>query len=151
MSIGLTMTIQGNEEVERLLATLLQPDWEKLMTRVGARVARQVRVRITRERSSPDGTPWPEWSARYAESREGGQDLLQDSGALVDGLGYLVQGKSVEVGTNTLYAAHHQFGSEKTSGRGSGVPARPYLGISDANRDELEEVIADWFAGLMAK
>jgi phage virion morphogenesis protein len=151
MSIALQLTIQGDAEVERRLASMQQPDWEKLMTRVGARVERQVRVRITKERSSPDGTPWPEWSARYAESREGGQDLLQDSGALVDGLGYLVQGKSVEVGTNTLYAAHHQFGSEKSSGRGSGIPARPYLGISDANRDELELVIADWLSGLMGR
>jgi phage gpG-like protein len=34
---------------------------------------------------------------------------------------------SVAVGSDRVYAAHQQFGSAKSSGRGSGVPARPFF------------------------
>lgn len=40
-----------------------------------------------------------------------------------------VTDSSVDVGSDRPYAAVHQFGSSKTSGRGSGIPARPMLPI----------------------
>ena len=143
------MTIQGDEQVERLLATLLKPQWEDLMDQVGATVSAQTVDRIADEKKDSLGNAWEAWSAKYEKTRHGGHSLLQGNNDLLNSINHQVQGRSVEVGSHLVYAAHHQFGSEKTSGRGSGIPARPYLGISDDNRDKLEQVIAEWFTGLL--
>ena len=69
---------------------------------------------------------------------------LVATGELRDSIRYQVaaDGNSVEIGTNhfagewTGGAAVHQFGDKK--GR---IPARPFLGISDADRDEVLAIL----------
>jgi phage gpG-like protein len=43
-----------------------------------------------------------------------------------------ISGTTVAVGTDRVYAAVHQFGSSKTKGRGSGIPARPFFPIDSS-------------------
>lgn len=151
MSIGLQLTIQGDDAVEQFFARMMHPDWEDLLDQVGGTIVDQTQVRIAKEKASATGEPWEEWSAKYARTRHGGHSLLQGNNDLLNSINHQVVGQSVEVGSHLVYAAHHQFGSEKTSGRGSGVPARPYLGISADNCDKLEEIIAEWVQGMMDK
>ncbi len=71
----------------------------------------------------------------------------------------VVGSKSVEVGSNLVYAAAHQFGAtiKPTNGKllhfrghvakSVTIPARPYLGLSDADKNEIVERTLDWLQG----
>lgn len=105
---------------------------------------------------SPDGVAWPQ-SLRARES--GGRTLVQST-ALRDSVNYRVDGSNaVEVGAGGIardYAAIHQFGGTITakgkalrfrlaSGqfvtvRSVRIPARPYLGLSAADRKAIPEI-----------
>lgn len=68
------------------------------------------------------------WAARKTTSSKPilvKSGLLKRSPRVVD-----VTGRYVKVGTDRPYAAVHQFGSKKSKGRGSGIPARPYFPLS---------------------
>ncbi len=69
-------------------------------------------------------TPW-------AQRKSGGaHPLLIKSGDLRQGIHVIKAGAdTVRIGSPTKYAAHHQLGSSKSSGRGSGVPARPFFPV----------------------
>ena len=62
-------------------------------------------------------------------------------GDLESSIQFLVTGDQVEVGTNLIYGAIHQFGGEEV---GIPIPARPYLGIGAENADDLLAILDDW-------
>jgi phage gpG-like protein len=41
--------------------------------------------------------------------------------------------------SNIVYAATHQFGDDERN-----IPARPYLGLSQENAQDVLDVIEDW-------
>jgi phage gpG-like protein len=55
-----------------------------------------------------------------------------------------VVGDEVEIGSNLIYAATHQMGDEERN-----IPARAYLGLSDDDESELQEVIDDFISRAM--
>lgn len=66
------------------------------------------------------------WAARNPPT--GTWSLLRKSGALWQSIRITeVTNDHVTVGSDRKYAAVHQFGSSKKSGRGSGIPARPFF------------------------
>lgn len=152
MSIGLQITVHGDKEVEKFFASLLQPNLDEMLDDIGALVVSQTQSRIADEKEDPSGTPWADWTDRYAQTRHGGHSLLQGDGTLLNSINHQVIGGAVEVGSNLVYAGHHQFGSKKgKTGRGSGVPARPFLGVSPDNRDEIEDLVNDFIRDLLAE
>ena len=70
---------------------------------------------------------------------------LVDTGLLADTINYQLinGGNGVEIGTNrfagewTGGAAVHQFGNKKGT-----IPARPFLGISDSDRDDVLDILS---------
>jgi len=66
--------------------------------------------------------------------------ILMDSGRLANSITFDADNKQVEIGTNLVYAATHQFG------RGS-IPARPYLGFQEGDVEKFEELISEWLDG----
>jgi len=66
--------------------------------------------------------------------------ILMDSGRLANSITFDADNKQVEIGTNLVYAATHQFG------RGS-IPARPYLGFQEGDVEKFEELISEWLEG----
>lgn len=129
----------NDREVQRALDRLSRLRTRELGEAVGAVVESQTRRRISEEKTAPDGTPWAPWSSEYAKerSRRGGGSLLERSGALVDSIAFEVSGDEVIVGSPLEYAGAHQDGTDA-------IPARPYLGLSDANVDEVVRVIEDY-------
>lgn len=113
---------------------------------IGAVVESQVRRRISDDQEAPDGTPWAAWSDAYAKKRHGGHSLLQSEGSLLDSIApdYPFS-DSVEIGSNLVYAGTHQFGNNDL-----GIPARPYLGLSGDDEQEITAVIEDWIEELLA-
>jgi len=121
-------------------------EFDDLLEQIGVIVEGQVRRRIQEDKTSPEGVPWAAWSEDYARTRKGSKSLLQDEGGLLDSIQYLVVGNEVEVGSNLVYAATHQFGDD-----GRGIPERPYLGLSPDDEAELDEVLQDFVDGLLAQ
>ena len=91
---------------------------EGIMDRIGRYLVASTLRRFESERA-PDGTPWLKSARAVAE---GGQTLT-DSGRLRRSIAHVVTdgGRAVEVGSNVVYAAIHQFGglAGKGDGRGS--------------------------------
>ena len=66
------------------------------------------------------------WAQR--KSQKGTHQLLRKSGALWQSIRISeLSADSVTVGSDRIYAAIQQLGSAKKSGRGSGIPARPFF------------------------
>ncbi|WP_051278441.1 phage virion morphogenesis protein [Solimonas flava] len=136
MAATLQFDFRAAHEVEEFLQQLRGFDRAELLDGVGAIVEVQTQRRIKHEKESPDGEKWAEWSPAYKATRRGSQDYLQDTGSLFTSIAYYVEGDAVFVGEGMEYASFHQDGTRK-------MPARPSLGVSDANGEEItEEVVA---------
>lgn len=129
-------------------------DAEPLLDEIGASLVTSTQIRFERGQG-PDGKPWK-------PSARGGQTLV-DTGRLLGSVTHRVSGRQVEVGTNVLYGAIHQFGGTirpKAAGKlrftiGSEVifadkvemPARPYLGIDAGDEAEIAAIVNDHLSG----
>ncbi len=107
---------------------------------IGARILNQTQLRVADEKTAPDGSSWPAWSEAYAETRKAQHSLLVGEGlnnGLLETLDDYTTGMQAVVGSNLVYGAIHQFGSEDGA-----LPARPYLGLSADNRTAIEDLVA---------
>lgn len=124
---------------------------------IGRLVQEQVRRRIEDEKTSPDGSAW--------KANRAGTSTLYKSGALSRSIDYLASPDSVMVGSGLVYARIHQFGGkiEPKSAKALAfmvgnqfymvksvtMPARPYLGLSPDNQNEIVEASEDWLKRLV--
>lgn len=101
-------------------------------------------VNSTRERArrhvSPSGQRWqplsPAYKA-YKQRKRPGKPILEfDFHMLGDMFSAHPEGTTLLVGTNAVYGATHQFGRGK-------IPARPFLGLSDADLAEIDLLVED--------
>ncbi|WP_299773166.1 phage virion morphogenesis protein [uncultured Tateyamaria sp.] len=105
-----------------------------------------INQRFKNERG-PDGTPWAPLSEAQRQHRQkkygnAPMTILRMRGHLAGSINYQVSGGSLKIGTGKEaedYAAIHQFGGEAGRGLKAVIPARPYLGFSDADMDLIEE------------
>lgn len=139
---GIQIEISGLERLQDRLAAIadLKSDHD-FLDAIGAEIESQTHRRIREEKTAPDGQKWPKWSDDYAATRHGGHSLLMGHGELDDSIQFDVDGDEVLVGSNLIYAAIHQFGGAEV---GIPIPARPYLGLSPENLEDLEAVIDDF-------
>jgi len=103
--------------------------------------------------TDPDGNPWP---PSLRAKLEGGKTLVDD-GHLRDSITHQVDGNELVVGTNIKkYPATHQFGAQIAAKNADflaftvggrhvrkkevTIPARPFLGASDADRQGLVRI-----------
>ena len=162
---GVRVEVQGAAAVEARLAKIAAraEHTQPLMDNIGQALVTNTRLRFE-DGISPDGVPWKP-SIRARES--GGKTLL-DTGRLADSVTHNASNRSVEVGTNVIYGAAHQFGATiraKGGGRlkfrlpgGLGfrsveeviLPARPFLGISADDREDIDALADDFLMGLAA-
>lgn len=135
------------EAFRKLRANLVRT--QPAMDEIGAAMVTSTQQRFEDERD-PDGAPWPPLaeSTRRKVSRgrlRGGANKLRVSGLLYQSITHTATPKEVEVGTNRIYAALQQLGGTPSM-RNPGaraVPARPYLGLSDADQTEVVRILAD--------
>lgn len=98
------------------------------------------------EHRAPDGTPWKPLSKRYGRwkaSRKGRKltDILLLNRILKGSIHPKVESRQVVVGTNTVYAAIHQFGGTTGRKHAAMMPARPFLGFRADDMKEIREAI----------
>lgn len=154
------------QELMRCLKLMGNVDFKGVMNAVGEGLRTSTVERFERG-ETPDGNAWSK-SARVRES--GGKTLIRTA-ALRNSINVKSNSTGVAVGTNDIRAATHQFGDTRTiRAKGSKklafriggewrtaesvtihIPARPFLGISDEDgqeiRDILEEAIAEAMEG----
>lgn len=125
----------------------------------GLRTSTQERFRTG---TAPDGSSW-EPSARASEKKR--RKTLVKSGSLKNSIRARADATGAAVGTNKIYAATHQFGDERTIRAKNGkylkfkvggrfvsvpsvrvnIPARPFLGISRSDEEEIRELLDEVF------
>ncbi len=140
---GVTIELSQTDlnRINLRLSQMIRLDPHDLLETIGGIVESQTRRRLSEEKENPDGIAWEDWSPKYAATRRTGQNLLESEGNLIDSIESYVSGGTVRIGSNLIYAAIHQAGGEAV---GMAIPARPYLGLSADNRDEIAEVVEDW-------
>lgn len=152
MSFGLKIDLVGWDRLEQSIRDQIRglEDPRELLDQIGGLVETQTRNRIANEKKGPDGKKWEPWSINYAKTRHGNQSLLMGEGDLLDSIQYSVTKDQVEIGSNLIYAATHQYGDKRRAFGHTSVeiPARPYVGLSEGGTDEIMDVITDWFASL---
>jgi phage virion morphogenesis protein len=99
-----------------------------------------------RDQVSPDGQPWEPLSPKYQERKEKHQDTILTLNSILSGqLSYAATNSDLFFGTNTEYGAIHQFGgSEGMRPSNAAIPARPWLGITDEDTQEIFEILGDF-------
>jgi phage virion morphogenesis protein len=130
---------------------------------LGPLLVSSTRDRITRERA-PDGGAWSRLNPAYAAGKRGPGILRERAmrGGLFGSLTSQVDGSVLRLGTNKIYAAAQQFGAtivprnaerlafrlgkRMVFARKVTIPARPFLGISDDDRQTIVEVFEDFAA-----
>ena len=133
-------------------------DTQALMESVGEALVSGTLKRFDAEKD-PEGQPW-EPSGRAQE--DGGQTLT-DSGRLRRSIEFAATSDKVMVGSNLPYARIHQLGGKITpkkakklvfKGRGGKkvavdkvtMPARPFLGVSEEDMQEVRDTFADFLS-----
>ena len=142
MAYQTTLTHDGLEAAIAKLRDLEDMPVARLLDGAGGILESGARRRIAEDKASADGTPWVAWSERYDETREHGvHSLLMNDGDLLDSIQSYTTGAEAIVGSNMVYAAHQHEGSDTDEG---GIPARPFLGMSDDDARDIEDLIEDF-------
>lgn len=88
----------------------------------------------------------PEWLAlKYRSGIP-----LNDTGALRQSIDELSDNDTALVGTNMVYAAIHQFGGWAGRNRKAYIPARPFLQLTNEDKQDLMDDVQDYFASLIS-
>ena len=159
---GVALIIEGEKSLEeaarRLNAFGRRDLMREMLDSVGKLVVSQTKQRIASEKRSPEGKRW--------RPNITGTPILERNGHLLGSIDHEVHGDEVWVGPSVIYGAIHQFGGTIRPKRARKlrfrigdrevfadsvtIPARPYLGLSDENRDEIEAVVSDWLEEVLA-
>jgi len=146
----------------------VQRDLQRIMRNMGTTVPamkdageymqRSVSDRFRKE-EDPEGRPWEPLSPFTLANKRNDKILTERGGPGLRGSIHYRAGEGVlEQGTNKIYGAVHQFGatikpkSGKSLAIGSPkgrfalvgsvtIPARPYLGVSDEDRERIREIV----------
>lgn len=132
-----SLTTEGLDAAIKRLSRLEGFQMAELTDAAGAILESSTRDRFD-TKTAPDGAAWVPWSEAYDDTREDRHSLLVEEGDLRDSIASYSAGGEVHVGSNLIYAAHHHFGGDEI---GSGIPARPYLGISDEDEIDLADLV----------
>lgn len=95
------------------------------------------------DEEEPTGKKWPK--SKRAAKKDG--QTLTDTALLRRSIDYAATSDKVMVGSNLPYARIHQKGGKTGKGHKVDMPARPYLGVSEEDMDEVRETVADFLKG----
>lgn len=94
------------------------------------------------QQQAPDGAAWEPLEPKYqARKKKNADKILLLDGYLRDLLHYNASDDELQLGTNLIYGATHQFGDPKR-----GIPAREFLGLSDQDSTDVLEILHEYLA-----
>lgn len=155
--VSFTFDEQALEGALKAVGDLVTFDGAPLMEEIAALGESQTRRRISEEKTAPDGTAW-------APNREGTSILLATGQNLLASVAFTFSAEEAVWGASWEYAHVHQEGAVITPKTAQAlqfkiggktvhakrvvIPARPFVGLSDANRAELLDLVTDHFGRL---
>lgn len=135
-------------------------DTRPTMRAIGVALVENVHQRFERG-SGPGGEAWAPLNPEYAKGKKG-PGILRESGMRGGLMGSITRHAGhdyVEVGTNKIYGAIHQFGGviqpksadrlyfqmggKMVAANSVTIPARPYLGIDHEDEQVILETLVD--------
>lgn len=122
------------------LYTALNGDLTPLMNALGGYGESSTRDRF-RTKTAPDGTSWAQLAPSTIKAKNGRSNILVDGGPLEESLKYESGDSWVAIGASEQYAKYHQAGTIY-------MPAREFLGLSEADRQGMGNIINDFLAGV---
>ena len=154
--MGVTMELDrkqlGNAEAGLARLASLVADMTPVMDAIGALLVSNTQARFS-EGVAPSGE---KWKPSLRAELEGGQTMM-DGGDLYRSIAHKASRDQVEVGTNKIYAAVHQFGATiraknvpflrfKVGGRfvskpSVTIPARPFIGFDATDKKDVEALV----------
>jgi phage virion morphogenesis protein len=142
--------IHGMDQAISTLERVMSPAQKFLMMKVlGQKVKAQTQKRIGTEKTSPDGQRWKP-NAPFTVAMKGHGNILIHTGKMMGTITFNAMQSAVEVGSPVIYARQNQEGAaggRKYKGRTMGpVPARPFIGISNPNGTEIEQIMVGFVA-----
>lgn len=163
----LTVQVQGLDTVQNQLRRLAErgANLTPLLKNMGEQVLNSTQERFDTS-TDPDGNRWagnsPVTFARLLGSRHTNKSgkinargvsrvmskkPLILSHTLQGSIRYQLNGQSVMVGTNMVYAKMMHFGGTKSAfpHLWGDIPARPFLGISTTDKQVLERMVVDYW------
>jgi phage virion morphogenesis protein len=154
------ISLSGDKEaIKRLSAlTAKAANLRPAMQSIGEYMLRQTRGRFDSS-TAPGGSPWAPLAAStiaaktksrdrkqkrgakrlYKRTRANPGDILKDTFLLRDTITYQVEGDQVAIGTPQRYGVFHQLGTKR-------MRARVFLGVSVADRVEIQAIIRDYLS-----
>lgn len=131
--VKVSVGIENGAAVEKDLAALARStgDLKPLFGSIGEYVLQTIDQRF-RDEVDPQGRKWQQVTAA-TRKRKRHPKILTESHRLARSYAYQASSSHLEVGSNDVRAATHHYG------RGN-IPARPALGVSDDDRDEILEL-----------
>lgn len=127
---GAALRIRLDDGAHTALAALIRRagDLFPLMDEIGGSLVTSTQRRFETG-LGPGGQAW-------MPARRGGRTLV-DTGRLLASITHNADRRSVEIGSNVIYAATHQFGRDA-------IPARPFLGADAGDEREIEAIANDY-------
>ena len=148
--------VLDDQAVQAAFTRLLKSgqDSQPLLASVGEIVLNSTRARFADE-EDPDGNPWEPLKASTRARKTKNTDRILTASGLLGGSSINIRAgrRQVEIGSSRLYAATHQFGAKKgqfgSTQRGApipwgDIPARPFLGLSAQDKEDIEATISDY-------
>jgi phage gpG-like protein len=148
MSLRIILDLRGLVAAEAALDRLSPLDEAKLLDGLARTIQMQTRRRIEEDKKAPDGTPW--------QPNMRGGSVLYLTGALARSIDYVVTGMRAIVGSGLIYsriqqeggtivpkdkkALAFQMGNGMAFAQSVTLPPRPYIGVSQDNREELIDI-----------
>ncbi len=155
---GATVVLESHElaELGRGIRRLSRAKLGPLMRDIAKVGEEGTLARIREGGPAPDGADWPDRHPAYDNPRP----VLNLSGALGESIESDADEDTVSWGSSIVYARIHQLGgtikpkhgkalaftlgTEAVFARSVTMPARPYLGYGDAERQGVEDVVEAW-------
>ena len=148
--------VLDDQAVQAAFTRLLKigQDSQPLMASVGELLLNSTRARFADEKD-PDGNPWEPLKASTRARKTKNPDRILTASGLLGGSSINTRAgrRQVEIGSSRRYAATHQFGAKKgqfgSTQRGApipwgDIPARPFLGLSAQDKEDIEATISDY-------
>jgi phage virion morphogenesis protein len=154
--VAVTVTVEGLGDIEARLSGMLakMDDLTPLMDRIGQAMETTTGERFERG-VAPSGVAWKK------SNKPSGKTLI-DTSRLKNSVTHRASRDSVEIGTNVIYGAIHQFGGTIRARSGKYlkfklpgklgfrsvesviIPARPFIGIDAEDRQEIPALVEDY-------
>jgi len=146
----IAMRTEGHAKLDDILFRVFEggASPRPLMKAIGAALVASTTDRFDRE-VDPDEESW-EPLKPATEKRKGHKRILQDTEDLAGSVDSQVDDDGVQVGTNKEYMVYHQDTEETEDMERKIIPERGVFGISDEDREDIED-LADRFMKKLLK